>query len=151
MTAIEKLKKITEVSMRTVRNHFFVLKDIILDHEKRIQELDFKVAELKGEVEPDEPKHPQSDFSDLEQLQEELSTPPYIPGQRVIHTKSTFISGTTLLQKARQMYKEQQFLAKPKYFKAYTVVEEIAYLNRNNGILIGIDRIIKLIERHFKQ
>ena len=87
-------------------------------------------------------------FSSLEQLQEEFSVlhspkvteKPYIPGQRVIHSKYTAISGAALLQKAKQMQKEHR-----------TIIKLSAHSSYNYGISAGIDRIIKLIERHYKK
>jgi len=54
---VKELKKIDEASaldMTGGKGMIWIMKKIILDQQKRLNELEFYVAELKGEVEPDE-------------------------------------------------------------------------------------------------
>ena len=54
---VKELKKIDEASVMDLvggKKIFWVMKKIILDQQKRLDELEFLVAELRGEVEPDE-------------------------------------------------------------------------------------------------
>lgn len=57
ISTINQLKNVTSLSMRDFaggQRIFWILKKIILDQEDRIKELEYKIAELKGEVQPDE-------------------------------------------------------------------------------------------------
>ena len=51
---IKKLKETKRISIKSFTGTiFWLLRSIILDHEKRIQDLDYRIALLEGGVEPD--------------------------------------------------------------------------------------------------